>query len=174
MKAKWHGRPYHDIALGKWLITFETDESPDVFDKTRDKELTVEVKQYRNKRSLDANEYCWVLCTEIAKVINSSKDEVYEQAINDYAPLDRREDGGLVTVTMLKIIPVKLLGGHWKILDDTRGKFNVYMRLKGSSEMNSAEMSHFLDGLVSDAKELGIETDTPEQIERMKSLWKAS
>ena len=75
---------------------------------------------------------------------------------------------------MLKIIPVKLLGGHWKILDDTRGKFNVYMRLKGSSEMNSAEMSHFLDGLVSDAKELGIETDTPEQIERMKSLWKAS
>lgn len=25
MKAKWHGRPYHDIALGKWLITFETD-----------------------------------------------------------------------------------------------------------------------------------------------------
>ena len=174
MKARWHGRPYHDVALGKWLITFETDETPDVFDKTRDKELTVDVKQYRNKRSLDANEYCWVLCTEIAKAINSSKDEVYEQAINDYAPLDRREDGGLVTVTMLKIIPVKLLGGHWKILDDTRGKFNVYMRLKGSSEMNSAEMSHFLDGLVSDAKELGIETDTPEQIERMKSLWKAS
>lgn len=172
MRAKWHGRPYHDISTRKWLITFETEEAPDVFDKTRDKDLTLEVKPYREKRSLDANAYCWVLCTEIAKAIKSSKDEVYVQAINDYAPLDRRDDGGLVTVTMLSKIPVSLLGGHWKVLEE-RGKFTVYMRLKGSSEMNSSEMAHFLDGLVSDAKELGIETETPEQIERMKALWKA-
>ena len=45
------------------------------------------------------------------------------------------------------------------------------MRLVGSSEMNSRQMAHFLDGVVSEAKELDIPTDTPAEIERMKMLW---
>jgi hypothetical protein len=32
-------------------------------------------------------------------------------------------------------------------------------------------MSRLIDGAVSEAKELGIETDTPEQIAKLKSLW---
>ena len=41
----------------------------------------------------------------------------------------------------------------------------------GSSRYNTAEMSHLLDGLIYECKVLGIETATPEELERMKQLY---
>ena len=37
--------------------------------------------------------------------------------------------------------------------------------------MDSKQMSELIDGTVSEADELGIETRTPDEIERMKALW---
>jgi hypothetical protein len=42
---------------------------------------------------------------------------------------------------------------------------------KGSSEFDSREMSIFLDGVVSEAKEMGIPTETPNEIARLKAMW---
>ena len=47
-----------------------------------------------------------------------------------------------------------------------------YKVAKGSSEFDTKEMSIFIDGVVQDAQELGIVTDTPEQIARYKEAWK--
>ena len=41
----------------------------------------------------------------------------------------------------------------------------------GTSTYDTKEMSRFLDEIVSEAKELGIQVETPEQIAEMKSLW---
>ena len=41
----------------------------------------------------------------------------------------------------------------------------------GSSTYNTAEMARFIDGIVSEARWLGIETMTPAEIERMKTAW---
>lgn len=49
--------------------------------------------------------------------------------------------------------------------------FKHYRVYKGSSEFDTVEMAIFIDGIVYEAKELGIPTDTPEQIAKMKSLW---
>ena len=46
-----------------------------------------------------------------------------------------------------------------------------YKIFKGSSEFDSREMSIFIDGVVSEAQELGIDTRTPEEIANLKSLW---
>lgn len=46
------------------------------------------------------------------------------------------------------------------------GTVNFY-RIKGSSQYNTREMSRLIDGLVSECKECGIETLTPEELERM-------
>jgi hypothetical protein len=43
--------------------------------------------------------------------------------------------------------------------------------IKGSSEYDTAEMAKFIDAVVLEAKELGIETLPPAELERMKSLW---
>jgi hypothetical protein len=43
--------------------------------------------------------------------------------------------------------------------------------IRGTSTYNTAEMSHFLDMVVQEAKDLGIETATPEQLAEMKRLF---
>ena len=45
------------------------------------------------------------------------------------------------------------------------------MMLKGSSEYDTKEMSHLIDGLVSECKEMGIETLPPEELERMMAAY---
>lgn len=135
-------------------------------------ELSVSFKRYRKKRSLDANAYCWVLCSRIAEKIGSSKDEVYEQMLQDYGCFS--EDGhGPVIATISSDRDASILDGHWKFYKGN-GKFSSYLKIKGSSEYDSAEMSRFIDGIVYEAKELGISTETPDAIEHMKALWKGA
>ena len=49
--------------------------------------------------------------------------------------------------------------------------FKHYKVYKGSSEFDTREMSIFIDGIVSEAKGLGIQTMTPNEIAKLKSLW---
>ena len=41
----------------------------------------------------------------------------------------------------------------------------------GSSEYNTQEMSVLIDGIVQEAKQLGIETLTPMELARLKDEW---
>ena len=38
--------------------------------------LEYELKLIRKKRSLDANAFCWKICTEIANVVGNTKEDV--------------------------------------------------------------------------------------------------
>jgi hypothetical protein len=46
-----------------------------------------------------------------------------------------------------------------------------YKVMRGSHTYNTKEMSVLIDGVVQEAKELGIETLPDKEIERLKSLW---
>ena len=50
--------------------------------------------------------------------------------------------------------------------------FVSVMNYYGSSAYDTAEMSRLIDSLVSEAKSLGIETLTPNELERLKTAWK--
>lgn len=169
MRGRFATAPLKPWGSDKWQITLEVDEQPTIYDELKEQELSIELKKYRKKRSLDANSYQWVLCTKMAEKLGTSKEEVQDLMIQRYSDFDKDEDG-YITITMLDRIPVSKLGGHWKLIGQN-GKFNSYMRLVGSSEMDSAQMARLLEGVVSEAKELGINTETPDEIERMKALW---
>lgn len=169
MRGRFATAPSKPWGSDKWQITLEVDEQPTIYDELKKQELSIELKKYRKKRSLDANAYQWVLCTKMAEKLGTSKEEVQDLMIQRYSDFDKDEDG-YITITMLDRIPVSKLGGHWKLIGQN-GKFNSYMRLVGSSEMDSAQMARLLEGVVSEAKELGITTETPDEIERMKALW---
>ena len=52
------------------------------------------------------------------------------------------------------------------------GKEVVFYRIyRGSSTYDSKEMSLLIEGTVSDAKDLGIETIPPDELERMMLMW---
>ena len=154
----------------KPTITFEINERCDfesMVDDLKDKEkLSIEVKPYREKRSLNANAYAWVLIGKIADAMRVSKDTIYLYCLKRY--------GQSELVSVLSTVPVQ---HYFKYYEDAgestlNGKdFTHYRVYKGSSEFDTLEMTIFIDGVVSEAKGLGISTETPEEIARMKALW---
>ena len=173
MRGKWHGFPYKDTALRKYLITFEVDDVPQLFDRTKDKELNIEIKEHREKRSLNANAYFHVLVAKIAEIQGVSHSEIHNHLISEYGFMD--ED--IKNIILDDNIPWQKLDNiHLrptaitKVLDNGR-LYRVYYVMRGSHTYDTKEMSRLIDGTVSEAKELGIETMTPNEIERMKQQW---
>ena len=132
------------------------------------KELSCEVKQYRHKRSLDSNAYMWVLLSKMAAILKTSKDELYLQVLQRY---------GQFTHVIVKANVVEKVKQEWKTTIELgevtiNGQTGIQLECYfGSHTYNNKEMSILLEGVVSEAKELGIETATPMEIERMKSQW---
>lgn len=159
-----------DFKTGKPTVSFEVNERPDfeqMIDELKDKEkLSIEVKQYREKRSLNANNYAWKLLTEIGNVTRSSKEDVYLLMLKRYGQSE-----------MFSVKANVRFGQYVKYYEEVgegyaNGKlFKHYRVYKGSSEFDTQEMSIFLDGIVGEAKDLGIQTETPDQIAEMKARW---
>ena len=157
-------------ANGHPIVTFELNEkypALQMVDELHNEEkLTIKVEKYRQKRSLNANNYAWKLITEIGNRTRQSKEDVYFLMLKRY--------GQSEMISVMAHIPI---GEYIKYYEeagesDLNGKtFKHYRVYKGSSEFDTKEMSIFIDGIVSEAKDLGIPTDTPDQIAKMKDLW---
>lgn len=137
----------------------------------QDKEKVFEVKEHKLKRSLNANAYCWVLMNKIADAIRSTKEEVYREYIKNkgiFRLITMNKDA---TNTFIKVWQEKGLG--W-ICDISESKYEGMVDVVayyGTSSYNTKQMANFIDYVVDEAKNLGIETLPPDEIERLKSLW---
>lgn len=125
-----------------------------------------EIKPYKEKRSLNANNYAWKLITEIGNKMNLSKEQVYFSMLVDYGQSQ-----------MVSVLSSICVDGYFKYYLEAgksrlNGKeFTHYKVYKGTSEYDTKEMSIFIDGVVEEAKQLGIETRTPAEIEQLKREW---
>ena len=92
--------------------------------------------------------------------------------IQKYGLMDR-DESWYITITMRSDIDPSHLPGHWK-LDGERSTiaWKVYRRIRGTSEYDSKEMAWFLDRVIEEAKAIGVETMTPDEIERLKAYEK--
>ena len=124
------------------------------------------IEEHKEKRSLNANAYAWVLITKISNVLRASKEEIYFLMLKRY--------GVSEVVSILSNIDVT---GYFKYYEEfgksvlNNKEFTHYKIFKGSSEYNTKEMSILIDGIVSEAKTLDIETMTPDQLAILKSSW---
>ena len=160
---------------GKFRITFEVD----CIDEINGLEgmLSIIVKRISKKRSLNANAYFHLLVGKIAEKNHTSKAFAKNLLMARYGQ-EEIIDGERYIISTLSNIPMceredihcKAIGyGH------TNGKeFTHYCVMRPTHEYDSVEMAHLIDGTVEEAKELGIPTITPNEIERMKELWKAN
>lgn len=164
-----------DFSSGKILLTFQIDNfNSEEVERLMSKDLRLRAVVWREKRSLDSNGYLWVLCEKIAQELNTTKDEVYELMLQRYGTLLKDDDEMPYTVTLPSHLDIGKVEGHFKLLKQSKdGKFNAYAIIKGSSEYDSKEMSVLLSGVVEEAKEMGIDTATPEEIQRMNELWQS-
>lgn len=133
---------------------------------TNYQEWELKVEKVKKRRSLDSNAYCWVLINKIADVLRSSKEEVYLDMLKQY--------GQSTIISVLADIEVKGFFKYYEVFGSgtVNGKlFTHYKVFKGSSEFDTKDMAILIDGVISEAKELNVETETPENIEKMKNLW---
>ena len=168
MKAKWHGRPYHDVTTGKWLLTFETVELPDIFDKTRDKDLNLEIKQHRNHRSKDANALLWECIGRLAMALRADKWDIYLLMLKRY---------GQYTYIVVPPNAVEMVARQWReceVIGDINinGRDGVQMLCYyGSSTYDTKQFSVLLDGVISEMKEIGLTAPTSEDMRRSIEEW---
>ena len=133
---------------------------------------TCDIKEYRAKRSLDANAYAWILIDKIAEAVRVPKEEVYRQAIKSI--------GGVSDMVCAKDNAVDKLRQNWSHngvgwqTDTMPSKIEgctVVVLYYGSSVYDAAQMSALIDHLVQDAKALGIETMPPDKLEGLLNEW---
>lgn len=131
-----------------------------------------QLKEHRDKRSLDANKYAWALLSQLADVLNTTKEELYLHKVREIGPF---KDFTL-TQDEAKTFRVawEMLGTGWpteQVDFDQDGDRVVIRAYYGSSTYNTKRMSRLIDSIVEDCKAVGVETLPPDKIQAMKEEW---
>lgn len=131
----------------------------------KQEDLTIQIKEYREKRSMSQNAYMWVLLDELAKKLQTNKEELYKIYIKDYGVFE------ILPIRQEAVESFKRRWGSnglgWFTEDLGESKLNGYIKLiayYGSSTYNSKEMSRVIDAIVTDCEEQGINTMTMSEI----------
>lgn len=134
----------------------------------RDAKLT----QHREKRSLDANAYAWVLLDRLAEKLGRKKEDVYGDEI--------RNVGGNTDTVCVPAKAVERLRETWEkrglgwktetAESKLPGCTNVVLYY-GSSTFDKRQMHRFLDNIIQDCVAVGIETRTPEELAALLGQW---
>lgn len=135
----------------------------------KDCDIDATIKKYREKRSLSQNAYAWTLITKIAQSVNPpmNKEEVYVEMLKRYG------QGGIISVQkdkandVIRAFDYYIPKGEGKVNGKEFLHLMVYV---GSSQYDTKEMSVFVSGIVEEAKDLGIETMTPDEIARLEGI----
>lgn len=166
-----------DWVSGKFQITFEVDQDiSSSIESMHGKHLRITAKQWKEKRSLDANAYYWVLVTKLAETLHISKPRCHNLMLRRYGqnltidgknayiriPDTENAENEALEASEYHIRPTsQVVAGNDGV------NYRTYIMMLGSSYYNTAEMSHLIDGLVSECKDMGIETLPPDELERM-------
>lgn len=153
---------------GKVNVELELNtDNIDVLNELNGEKIDIELKKPSKHRSLNSNNYAWHLISEIADKMRMDKENVYLEMLKSYGKSE------MISV-MSKIDVSKFLKYYEKagttILKDK--EFTHYKVYIGTSEYDTKQMSIFLDGVVQEAKNLGIETLTLDELSRLKEEWK--
>lgn len=144
--------------------------SPDI-------EYEITIQKKKNKRSLNASAYCWVLCQKIAEELSktgyTSKEDVYRKAIKDcshftYVPV--REDAVERYITIWQGHGIGWIAEDAGECQSLKGYHNI-MCYHGSSVYTVAEMQRLIDCLVDECNQLGIKLDDSDYIQSLVKEW---
>lgn len=120
-----------------------------------------ECKEHK-RRSLTQNAYYWQLLNKLARILGMGEFETHLHMLREYG-----------VATMIEVRADVPLKSYFKYFDtvmtyDTEeGEFVTVKCYKGSSQMNKAEFTHLLKGMIEECELQGIDTRTPSEIASM-------
>lgn len=141
-------------------------------DDLKGKPLAVEIKQYREGRTLTANAYFWKLTHDLSEKLHIDPIEIYREYIRQLGICKMIEINDAAVDTFMHSWSLHGVGWLCEVLDESdHDGFKIIRAFYGSSVFNKAQMARLIDLVVFDCQEQGIETKTPEEIAKLKSLW---
>lgn len=158
-----------DWNTAKYLITFALDSLPaDVNELKGCDALDITAKRHRKKRSLNANALMWKCLGDIAQVLLTDKWSVYLEMLKRY---------GEYTYICIHPDAVEMMKRQWRECEEV-GRLNIngheaveLLCYYGSSTYDTKQFSRLLDGVISDMKEMGLETPSEEELRRSIEAW---
>ena len=167
---KFTGRlkePVIDYKTGRLMVLFEPQEDfRQAYEEFKECEkLSLEIKKYRRKRSLDANAYYWVLCTKLAKGLEVSNQEIHNRMLRLYGQPEIFEGkAAYITIPYTESAEKKVnnaMDYHLQPTSQVREGldgvlYRTYKLLRGSHTYNTEEMARLIDGLIGECKYVGI------------------
>lgn len=172
MNIKGHG--FNRMMTGQGMVisffTDDTETAENFFQGNLPDELEIDIHKKKEKRSLNANAYAWVLMDKIAASLRTTSIDVYKEIIQrvgvfDYVLVPKD------TYDRVMINWARNGEGWLAKMVAERPNGIVLKMYYGSSTYDKEQMSRLIDEIVSEAKELGIETMTPDQLLEMKEKW---
>lgn len=151
------------------MIGNKNDVIKYVLSATPDKQF--EVKDYKEKRSLDVNAYMWVLISKIQEVISIPKEDIYRDLIKAI---------GVYEVVPIKNEAVNKFCEAWKhnglgwITETTKSKLEGYTNVLayyGSSTYDKQQMNRLIEELLQECRQLDIETKSELEIKSLMESW---
>lgn len=133
-------------------------------------DVLIEVKEYKEKRTLTQNSYFHVLVGKIAQKVQSTNTEIKNHLVADYGAYDGDIEHLILkdSVEWEKIEGIHLKPSSFvKVLDNDQ-LYRVFYVMKPTHVLNTAEFSRLVDGAVEEANQLGIETLLPAELERLR------
>lgn len=165
-------------AKGQPIITLELNEKTAALKMLDDlhgaEKLSIRIGKHRKKRSLDANAYFHVLVNQIADKTNSSDDEVKRNLVKSYGTLARDENGDLIGAMLPADADIDRFYPYtrnYKTVWQDGREYSCYLFYERTRDLNTAQMAHLIEGTVTEAKNLGIETKPKEELESLLGAW---
>ena len=166
----------HEYGRG-WLICFEVDseyleQAKTAVDNHREGYVELTVEKWSDKRSLQANAYFHVLANKIASATKSSLDDVKKILVTNYGTLARGADGKCMAAKLPKNTDIDLIYPYYRHIGEDENGLEMYLFFKRTSDLTKTEMNTLIQGTVDEAKTLGIQTLTPQEIKAMMNRYK--
>lgn len=173
MTGKLSGFTFNKDGTQNITVTINEDFS-EVYDELKDSDVSVDIKKYSMRRSLDASARAWVLIDQIAEKTGEKKINVYRNAIRDI--------GGVSDILCMKDCAVETFCRNWAskgqgwMAEHRPSKnwagYSVVTVWYGSSVYSAKQMSALIDSLIQDANAIGgIPTMSPKEQERLINSW---
>ena len=158
---------------GVWLCVRVNEPAParEFVLNHKDRLYDCEIKEHREKRSLDANRYYWELCGKLAKAINDKPENIYRSHIRDVGNYETI----CIQTRAVDDFKRRWCSNHLGRFVETRESklqgCTTVLAYYGSSDFDSLEMSRLIDNCIQDCKAVGVETLPPDKIQLMKEEW---
>lgn len=129
-----------------------------------DQEKIYELKEYREKRTLNQNSYYHSLLNQLAVKLRIPAEELHFEMIKKSCPF---EEYLIIEEATLRGLEYYEIRGRIKRDDKIYKIVRVHV---GSSKLNTSEMGILLDSLIEECKLQGINTLTPAELAKMRAL----